>query len=303
MNHEVSTQLEEGMQESKVLLAQQKSVVAAFLVENANLKKSISEAAVVGRHKDTMIAALGARIDMLLKTQQELGWQACIDGRIVSKSYKFGPVKQEDGLNIENEGEQGKMMREEQEGRYWQQHQKQYQEFLAAEKDDKVRMQGFKGMDMGPVKEEKRADVFVAGAGAGFGPVKDMGRGEGFGLQGLKKVVKPMKKPLMVMRRMKKAKRVSTIAKGKRARNQVFRGAKNKTQGGLEKSDLVRNKKGKIVPKKMSDNGKKVYDRLKAWTVAVSEARKNLGITGFQAVGGKTPVGQALLKKARSFYK
>ena len=96
----------------------------------------------------------------------------------------------------------------------------------------------------------------------------------------------------------KKAKRVSKIAKGKRAKYAVFIGRKEKTASGLKKSDLIKNKSGKIVTRKSSARGKK-----NKFMNAVIAARKALGIKGFQAVGGKTAKGQALLKKARSLYK
>merc|ERR1712126_740651 len=92
----------------------------------------------------------------------------------------------------------------------------------------------------------------------------------------------------------RKAMKKSVIAKGKRAKSSVFRGTKAKTVGGLKKSDLTRNKQGKVVSQK---NG------LAKWTKAVQSARKSMGIKGFQVVGGKTSKGQALLKKARSLYR
>merc|ERR1719397_816204 len=102
----------------------------------------------------------------------------------------------------------------------------------------------------------------------------------------------------------KKVKRVSKIARGKRAKAAVFNGKKVKTVGGLTKNDLVKSKSGKIVSKKTQQIGKKLYQKhAKAWIVAVQKARKDLKITGFQAVGGNTPKGKALLAKARSHYK
>lgn len=56
----------------------------------------------------------------------------------------------------------------------------------------------------------------------------------------------------------------------------------------------------KVVSKKMSAAGHK---KLGKWTAAVTRARKEMGIRGFQAVGGKSQVGQALYKKAKSLYK
>jgi hypothetical protein len=101
----------------------------------------------------------------------------------------------------------------------------------------------------------------------------------------------------------KKAKKVSTIAKGKRSKISVWNGTKVKNQSGLTKAHLTKSKSGKIVSKKASANGKKAYKRIAKWNAAVTKARKALGVKGFQAVGGKTAKGQALLKKARSIYK
>merc|ERR1712226_1285112 len=98
--------------------------------------------------------------------------------------------------------------------------------------------------------------------------------------------------------------KVSKIAKGKRAKLSVFKGTKEKTVGGLKKSDLTKSKSGKIVSKKQSARGKKVYAKyLSKWTSSVAKARKALGVKGFAAVGGKTKAGQALYAKAKSFYK
>merc|ERR1739845_234410 len=95
----------------------------------------------------------------------------------------------------------------------------------------------------------------------------------------------------------------STIAKGKRGKSSVFRGTKLKTSGGLKKSDLKRNKAGKVVSVKASANGKKAFKRISGWVAAVNKARKALGIKGFCAVGGKTAKGKALYAKSKSFYK
>merc|ERR1711924_457837 len=83
---------------------------------------------------------------------------------------------------------------------------------------------------------------------------------------------------------------------GKLAKMVVFRGTKSKTGSGLKKSDLMKNKNGKIVSRKQSANGKKSYARIKGWTVAVTKARKFLGVKGFVAVKKGSP----LYKKARS---
>merc|ERR1740123_1610700 len=99
-----------------------------------------------------------------------------------------------------------------------------------------------------------------------------------------------------------KAKRVSVIAKGKRAKSAVFSGKKEKTQSGLTKSSLVRNKNGKVVSKAASAASKRRYANsgIKAWANAVKAARKALNLTGFVAIGGKSPTGKALYAKAKA---
>merc|ERR1712183_469388 len=79
-----------------------------------------------------------------------------------------------------------------------------------------------------------------------------------------------------------------------------FAGTRVKTSGGLKKEDLTRNKRGKVVSKKMHANGKQAFSRLKAWNVAVSKARQALGVHGFIAIGGKKPDGKALYAKAKA---
>merc|ERR1711933_207293 len=76
---------------------------------------------------------------------------------------------------------------------------------------------------------------------------------------------------------MKKAKRVSIIAKGSRAKASVFSGKKQKTQSGLTKDGLTKNKSGKIVSKKSSARAKRAYSNtIKAWADAAKAARKAL---------------------------
>jgi hypothetical protein len=103
----------------------------------------------------------------------------------------------------------------------------------------------------------------------------------------------------------KKVKKVSIIARGVQRKSQVFNGKKVKTVGGLKKENLMKNKQGKIVSKTRSELGKKIYQKngLVKFNKAVMAARKALGIKGWQNIGGKTPEGQALLKKARSLYR
>merc|ERR1739840_80690 len=114
-----------------------------------------------------------------------------------------------------------------------------------------------------------------------------------------------MKGMRKAMRAMKKKKRVSVIAKGKFSRALVFRGSKTKTQSGLTKDKLMRNKAGKIVSKAASASGKKRFltSGLKKWADAVKAARKELKCKGFVAVGGTSPAGKALYLKAKSLLK
>lgn len=97
------------------------------------------------------------------------------------------------------------------------------------------------------------------------------------------KVMKVMKK---VMK--KKAMKVSTVAKGKRAKVQVYRGLKGKikTSGGLKKEDLIKNKKRKIVSAKKSKQGAE-----SKWAKARKKAYEIKGYSGFKAV-----------KRGSSFY-
>merc|ERR1712086_588545 len=113
------------------------------------------------------------------------------------------------------------------------------------------------------------------------------------------KAMKAMKAmaAMKAMQAMKK-KAVSKIAKGKNARSVVFRGTKAKTYTGLTKSDLIKNKRGKIVTKKSVAAGKKAYANIKGWVVAVQKAKKALGVKGFVAI----KKGTALYKKAKELY-
>ena len=108
-----------------------------------------------------------------------------------------------------------------------------------------------------------------------------------------------MKKAMKGMKR--RAMKVSIIARNKLAKLTVFRGNKVKTSGGLKKTDLIKNKNGRVVSRKASASAKK--GKSAKWVAACNKARKALNIKGFQAIGGKSSKGQALLKKARSIYK
>lgn len=115
-----------------------------------------------------------------------------------------------------------------------------------------------------------------------------------------------MKMSSMKMGMKKMAMKKSIIARGKKARLAVWRGKAKKTGGGLTKSDLKKNKSGKIVAVKHSACTKKKHQWKGAanpWSQAVQKARNSLGVQGFLAVGGKSAAGKQLLAKVRSLYK
>merc|ERR1719221_734889 len=110
----------------------------------------------------------------------------------------------------------------------------------------------------------------------------------------------PMKKVVKGAMKMKamKAKRVSVVAKGKRARAAVFSGRKEKTTSGLTASKLMRNSRGKIVSKSRSAFAKSRYAKgLGLWISAVVGASK-----AFAAINGKTAEGKAIYAKAKELY-
>merc|ERR1712207_122078 len=107
---------------------------------------------------------------------------------------------------------------------------------------------------------------------------------------------------MKAMKGVMKAKKVSKIAKGKRARVQVFNGSKEKTATGLRKDGLLKNKRGKIVSKKASAAGKKRFVAIKGWGDCVAAARKALNLKGFVAINGKKAEGKALYAKAKALY-
>merc|ERR1711997_1134247 len=83
------------------------------------------------------------------------------------------------------------------------------------------------------------------------------------------------------------------------SKRQVFRGTRQKTVGGLTADKLIRNKRGKIVSKAKSEMSKARWEQgVGKWITAVMEARKALGITGFQAIKKGTP----LYNAARELY-
>ena len=103
--------------------------------------------------------------------------------------------------------------------------------------------------------------------------------------------------------------------------------AEEKTSSGLKKTHLMKNKRGKagrrdarglltavvsghklddfrqVVTKKQHAVGVALFKKIgQRWLDAVATARKELGIKGFCAVGGKSAQGKALYAKAKALY-
>ena len=104
-----------------------------------------------------------------------------------------------------------------------------------------------------------------------------------------KKAMKAMKamKSTKAMKAMKAMKKYSPQRTMRRA---VFQGLVDYTNYGLAKEDLVKNKRGRIVSKKLHEQRKG-----NAWISALGQARWALGLRGFQ----KVRKGSALYKKAK----
>merc|ERR1719272_2091511 len=107
-------------------------------------------------------------------------------------------------------------------------------------------------------------------------------------------------KATKAMKVMKKAKRVTKIARGRFARSLVLRGKKEKTVGGLTSAMLIKNKRGKVVSKRASARGKRSYKQIESWVESLMSARESLKVQGFVAINGKSLQGKALYVKAKA---
>jgi len=109
------------------------------------------------------------------------------------------------------------------------------------------------------------------------------------------KALKPLKvmtnamKATKVIKKPMKPMKVSTVARGKLGKAQVFKGLRLSTSGGLKKEHLMLNKEGKVVSKRSHAAGVKSFQRIKAWMTACNQARSELGIVGFSPVKNGTP--------------
>merc|ERR1719498_257398 len=97
----------------------------------------------------------------------------------------------------------------------------------------------------------------------------------------MKSSMKSMKVAMKVMKAMKSMKKKSNLGK----KWQVLKGSKLKTKGGMKAADLMKNKNGRVVSKKKHAMGKAAYERnLKAWVIACTKARSELGKKVFVAI-------------------
>merc|ERR1719240_1642363 len=101
-----------------------------------------------------------------------------------------------------------------------------------------------------------------------------------------------------VMKAMK-SKRVSKVAKGRFAKALVLRGSKEKTTGGLRRDALFKNKRGKVVSKRASANGKRRYAQIEGWVEGVMAARSALPARGF--AGRRPALPEGIGASAQSF--
>ena len=99
-------------------------------------------------------------------------------------------------------------------------------------------------------------------------------------------------KAMAAMKAMKAMKKKPISAK--LARRHAFAGKLAVTKTGLTKSDLVKNKSGRVVSKKLSAHGE-----ANAWMTAVTKARAALKTKGYSSVKKGTP----LYRKAMEFFK
>merc|ERR1712093_794822 len=100
-------------------------------------------------------------------------------------------------------------------------------------------------------------------------------------------------KAMKAMKAMKAKKAMKKVS-ARLAKRHAFAGKITKTVGGLSKTDLVKNKSGKVVSKKRSALSKK-----SPWIAACNAARKALGVKGFCAIKKGSP----LYNKAKALYK
>eukprot|EP00747_Dinoflagellata_sp_TGD_P026265 gnl/TRDRNA2_/TRDRNA2_131800_c0_seq1.p1 gnl/TRDRNA2_/TRDRNA2_131800_c0~~gnl/TRDRNA2_/TRDRNA2_131800_c0_seq1.p1 ORF type:complete len:124 (+),score=47.47 gnl/TRDRNA2_/TRDRNA2_131800_c0_seq1:2-373(+) len=110
-------------------------------------------------------------------------------------------------------------------------------------------------------------------------------------------------KAMKAMRVAKKAKRPSKVARGRFAKSLVLKGKKEKTVGGLTKDMLIKNKRGKVVSKRASAQGKRKYKQIESWVESFMAARESLKVQGFVAINGKSLQGKAIYVRAKALHR
>ena len=93
-----------------------------------------------------------------------------------------------------------------------------------------------------------------------------------------------------VAHKKKAARKKDEVAHGPRARVQVWQGRKTRTRSGLQKHDLVKSKKGRIVSRYFHELGTAAYDRIHMWNLCFKKAKAMHGLTGFVLCKKGTPV-------------
>merc|ERR1719245_2109084 len=76
---------------------------------------------------------------------------------------------------------------------------------------------------------------------------------------------------------------------------QVLKGTRDRTSGRLRAEHLMKSKRGKVVSKRKSAQGKRQFKHIVKWVEALGRARKDLGLRGFHVI----KKGSALHKKAK----
>merc|ERR1719300_1090866 len=99
------------------------------------------------------------------------------------------------------------------------------------------------------------------------------------------------------VRKARKTKRVTKKSQTGTKR-MVWNGTKVYTKSGMTKKDLCLSKSGRVMTKKQHKYGQTM--KKTGWMKACSEARKELGITGF-VIMNRGAQGKALYAKAKSF--
>merc|ERR1712072_1167082 len=88
-----------------------------------------------------------------------------------------------------------------------------------------------------------------------------------------------MAKAMRAAMKARKAMKAMKVVSARLAKRHAFFGKIDKTKTGLKKTDLVKNKAGRIVSRKKSALGKK-----NTWIVACNKARAALKIKGFTVI-------------------